>query len=808
MKQNLPTNTKNQDNDGLSFQDFMDACTKHWLWFLISILLICSAAVYYVLTKQPVYLRTEQILIKEQDQGSSTASIANAFESLGLGASRANVYNELITLQSPAVIIQMIQRLGLTQNYIQKGFPHNITLYGSNLPFNVEFADLEFDEAGSFMMDLNTDGSARLYKFRKYADDTKYKFPDEINLRPGFTSVKSPLGVLVFTPNPKYTGARKKKVTIAIDHQTLPAAEQKYSNALSADLADRQAEIIDLSIKDVNVQRAQDILTTIIEVYKQDWVNDKNQLAVATSSFINDRLDIIQKELGDVDNDISDYQSKILVPDIKESTKVKIQASADLDNRTIDALNKLAMLKFVGDYISNPANADKVIPANTGIGNAAIEQQISNYNSLLLLRNNLLESSSKENPMIQDYDQQLAGMREAIDRGVKTSITSAEHNVAGLKGAKGMLQGDLQAGPQQAKHMLTIQRQQMVKEQLYLFLLQKREENELSQTFTANNTRIITPPYGPIRPVAPKKALIVGIAFLISILIPGALIFLKEARNHKVRSRADLESMASPIVGEIPFTGKKVKFVRLKKLLSSFGKKHSRSTKLETLPAVVKQGSRDMINESFRIVRSNIDYMIRADKSANILMVTSLNAGSGKSFITFNLCASFAIKGKKTLIIDCDLRHGSTSQYVGMPSRGLSSYLTGAAPDWKELVVEYPEQPNLYILPIGHRPPNPSELLDNGRIGDLIKAAAQEYDYVFLDCPPLDIVVDTQIVEKYANTTIFVIRAGLLERSSLPEIDGFYKNHRFKQMCILLNGTEGRQSRYYNNGSSYYSNEF
>lgn len=806
MKKDTAAPKESEAQSTFNFQEYLSACASRWRWFVASVVVICALALLWVLRQQPQYLRMEQVLIKEQDSNTTTDAISNAFSSMGLGTQSANVFNELITFKSPALMTQVVQRLDLTTDYIDKKLPHVVTLYGATLPFRVQFPDMDVTGAGSFLIDIAPNGSARLYKFVKATPGGPEKYDTEVNLRPGFTTANTPLGRLIFTPNPEFKGpvTSGKTRTIAVNHYPLKIAVQRYSGDLKADLTDKDAEVLDLTVRDYNIQRAEDILKTLVEVYNQDWINDKNKMAIATNEFIDERLAVIERELGSVDSDISDYKSRTMIPDLEEAAKQTMRTSADLDNNILETNNMLAMGQFLKEYVGNPANNRSVIPVNTGIGSPQLETQIANYNTQLLMRNNLAASTSDNNPIVQDYDAQLRGQREAIVRGINTHVASLQKTIGNMQSAQGQIKGTLSSAPRQAKYLLSVERQQKVKESLYLYLLQKREENELSQTFTANNTRVITPPYGSDAPVSPKRNFIIGIAFLFAILLPAAVIYIRESVNNKVRSRKDLEKMAVPFAGEIPFAGRQKHFENLRKKFSS--KKSGK--KLEKIPIRVEAGNRDVINESFRLVRSNIDMMMNRDKTSNVIMVTSFNPGSGKSFVTFNLGASFAIKGKRVMIIDCDLRHGSSSQYVGMPHHGLSNYLVGSTDDWQQLVVPVEGTDGLFVLPIGHRPPNPAELLDNGRIGRLLKEAESEYDYVFLDCPPLDVVVDTQIVEKYVEQTVFVVRAGLLLRSALVEIDEMYKSHRFRHMCLLLNGTDKQNSRYGTYGSSYYTQKF
>ncbi len=790
---------------GFNLRDYLAACASKWIWFLVSVIVICGFAYYKVIRKMPVYLRTEQVLIKDEDSGNSIDGIASAFSSFGLGRVRSNVYNEIITFKSPALMTQVAKRLDLQVDVNQLKFPHGTSLFGASQPYLFQFPDLDDEDYGHFVMTVSPKGAISLERFVSVNEaGMTVKHKDVVSARIGVPA-RTPIGRVVITPNPEFSGALPQEETkYGVAHNGLHSTVESLQNNLGVDLADRDADVIEITLKNTNIPRAEAILSTMVEIYNQDWIKDKNRVSAATNEFIDERLAVIETELGGVDNNILSYKSKTMVPDLEESAKLNMHTSSQLDNEIMTAVNQMQMSQYLKEYITNPANANSVIPVNTGTGSNQLEVQISNYNQTLLARNNVEASTSTNNPLVQDYDAQLKGQREAVIRAVNAQVEATRRAVLNMEAQKNKVKANLAEGPQQAKALLSIERQQKVKEELYLYLLQKREENELSRKFTADNTRVITPPYGSSKPVEPKKKIVLAIAFLVSILLPAALIFVRETMDNKVRSRHDLDDMSAPFAGEIPFVGRKKRFEWLTKRLN----RNKKKKKLEKLPVIVQAGNRDIINESFRIVRSNIDFMMKNADTSNVIMMTSFNPGSGKSFITFNIGASFAVKGKKALLVDCDLRHGSASQFVGMPHHGLSNYLTGATDRWQDLVVESKDAPGLFVMPIGHRPPNPAELLDNGRIGQIIKEASPLYDYIILDCPPIDIVVDTQILEKYVDQTIFVVRAGLLEKTAVAEIDEMYRNHRFRRMAILLNGTEGANSRAATYGSSYYTNDF
>jgi capsular exopolysaccharide synthesis family protein len=406
----------------------------------------------------------------------------------------------------------------------------------------------------------------------------------------------------------------------------------------------------------------------------------------------------------------------------------------------------------------------------------------------MLQRNSLVSNSSEENPLVQDLDKKLSEMRGAIVSSIDNQVNTLNTQIRGLRAIEGASTSRLSSNPKQANYLLSVERQQKVKESLYLFLLQKREENELSQAFTAYNTRVISSPSGSMAPTAPPRRIILLLAGLIGVLIPVIVIFLREVTNTKVRGRKDIEHLTVPFIGEIPQYG---------------GHKKNRH-KDAGYELLVKPRSRNVINEAFRIVRTNLEFVIGGDHSQRVVMITSANQTSGKTFLTANIASSFAVKEKRVVAIDMDLRRASLSQYVGKPAQGISDFLNGSVTDWHSIVVPVEGQDNLNIIPVGTIPPNPAELLFSPRLQQLLDELRAAYDLVFLDCPPVEVVADASIIAKWADVTVFVVRAGNIEREMLPIVEGYYVDKKFNNMTMLLNGTTatGRYG-YHRYGYSY-----
>lgn len=796
MENNLQSNDFQEEDSGFSLMDFFIACLAQWKWFLISIIFCVGVGVLYTMRQIPQYSRTMQVLVQDTEQG-GMADITNAFKSFGLGGTNTNVYNELISLQSPAVMQEVVRRLNLTSNVFERKLPHNNVLYGSSSPVEVKFESFDDYGTSSCIMELHPDDTFELHDFKAIIKGGKklHVTDKTVKGRIGTNVVRTPVGNYVFANNGLYTAKRDEDIQLRIGITSEHAAIEIYMQKLSADLTDADAEVIDLTMTDQNVQRATDVLNTIVEVYNEFWVRDKNRMAVATSQFINERLEMLVKELGEVDSDIADYQSAHHMPDLEQTSKMYLEETSQVSKGIIEAQNQLAMARYTRDYVNNPANADKVIPVLTGVGNSGLEQLVKDYNTLLLTRDNLIENSSANNPIVESYNVQVRGLRESLIKSVNSYVGSLEANLRSLEGAQGANMSQLASTPTQAKYLGTIKRDQAIKEQLYLFLLQKREENDLSQAFNAYNTRIITPPFGAQQPVSPKTAAIVMVSLILGLMVPAVALYFVKVCDTKVRGRKDLDNLPIPFTGEIPQIGSK------KRIRNLFRSKKARQKEIDTPKPIVAEGKRDVPNEAFRVVRSNIDLMLGRDSRHNVLMVTSFNPGSGKSFVAFNLGASFALKHKRVLLIDGDLRHGSLSGYVGSPTRGLSSYLTGKLDDFSKIIYPVKETEGLFVIPIGKRPPNPAELLEGNRFGELLDAVRGDFDIIMVDCPPVNVVVDTQLLNRYADATIFVVRAGLLERSAIKDLTQLYNEKKLRRMSILLNGTESAHSSYYTYGN-------
>ena len=778
--------TAEQENDTLRIQDLMYLCLAKWKWFVLSLAVCIGLAVVYILCTPPVYTRTASVLIKEDSKGKSISSDLGDFSNLGLFQSNTNVNNEVIAFASPATVGEVVKRLHLDMSYLRPGTFHDEVAYGLTLPVGVSLPDLLENENAGFDLEIGSDSTVTLTEFVLNGESVETEQTCKGILNQPFSS---PIGVVNIQTNENFLGGGQYSLRVA--KRNFYSAVNACSANLTVALSSDKATVIDLTYKDNSPQRAEDVLNTLISVYNENWVKDKNQIAVSTSMFINERLGVIERELGNVDDDISSYKSEHLIPDVQAASNLYMTQGSQANLEQTKVQNQLYMTRYVRSYLTNESNRYQLLPANSGIESSSIENQIAEYNRQLLQRNSLVANSSTSNPLVVDMDAALSAMRSAIITSIDNQIVTLNAQIRSLQQTERQATSRIASNPTQAKYLLSVERQQKVKESLYLYLLQKREENELSQAFTAYNTRIINPPYGKMTPTSPVRRNILLLAFALGLCIPIGIIYLKEVLNTRIRGKKDLETLTVPFAGEIPLLAAKKHFFA------------SNKKRRESARIVVEQGNRDGINEAFRVLRTNLEFMMNKDKSQNVSLLTSFNPGSGKSFLAVNIAVSFAIKGKKVLLIDGDLRRASSSGFIGSPHLGLSNYLSHEVDDVKQLIRPVEGVENLYILPVGTIPPNPTELLFDERAQQIIEMLKPLYDCIFIDCPPVDVVADTQIIEAHSDRTIFVVRAGLLEKSMIPELQKLYNEHKYKNLTVVLNGTETGGGHYGHYGYRY-----
>lgn len=783
---NPATEDNNQNKEEISLIEILSRTLQHWPWILASVIIFLALGCLYLLCTPKTYTQNATLLIKEDTQGNSAGSMLNDFASFGLFASNSNVQNEMETLKSRDLMEEVVRNLDLTTSYYIPGKFHKKVAFGSTLPVTVSMPAIPQSSTVKFKMAVTPKGEVTISDMKaKTRDGKKTNAPSDYHgtLGKEMTTVAGPVTV---NPTASYLPG-EEDIELYVVHTQLESAIKTFSSRLSVDIENQFSTVIELSYKDNNIERADSILAMLISVYNGNWVADKKSIAGQTSQFINDRLNVIETELGHVDSDISSYKSSNLVPDITLSAKQTLEEGQKLSEEILTLSNQLQSLYRIRNSLVHNESDPKPLPANTGLDDPGIQKQISEYNLRVLDRNRLIAQSSDKNPLVANADRDIAGLGTAIAGAVDNAILSLETDIRGLQRARGEATSRLASNPTQAKYLLSIERQQKIKENLYLFLLQKREDNELSQSFTAYSNRVIQRPGGDTEPTAPRAGIVLGGCFLLGLICPFCYMFLRENLDTRVRGRQDVKNVKVPLLGEVPEA------------------LHRKQKENEIPRPVVKAGKRDIVNEAFRVLRTNMEFARVNKEGCNVISFTSFNPGSGKSFISYNLATAFALKKKRILLIDADLRTGAASAYVGNPTKGLAQYLDGQVKDVRSLLVTPEGQPDLQVLPIGYVPPTPTELMERPEFGKLIEELRPEYDFIIIDCPPINIVADAKIVDQFSDRTIFVIRVGVMERSALPMLDRLNEEGTYRRMAFILNGVPLPRDKFGRRSSNKYA---
>ena len=797
-----PSNSKLQEQESrnsLNVTDIIGICLSNWYWFVICLCISCAGAVIYLRMTPPVFTRNTSIVIKEDANSKAVDDVFVRMRGSGVRQGNATLKNEIIAFQKPALMRKVVERLNLDFQYEIRGRLRNTVLYGSSLPIKVSVDGIGNNTNVEFVVTINDDNRATL----KFTDQNGKTTKLQARFGKKF---KSPLGTTTIEKTRSF-GARSID-PITVTRTGYDAVTGQILSRMAISNTDEESTVIDISLSDVNIERADDILNTLIAIYNETWVTNRNQVIVATNNFINKRLEAIKQELGEVENEMTQYKMANHTIDF-ENEGMKYQSrSLEFDNQNLEISKELSLVMYFRGVVKKATDPTVTLPLPAGVHNNSLAEQVGQYNALVLNRSNLISSSTKENPLVGDVDKQMAVLHNGILTTIENHISTLNSQLGVLNISTSRNNAEIDAAPLKQKNYIDIERRRKIKDQLYTFLLQTREQNELNQAFAAYNTQVLQPSTGSKYQSFPDVKRIWTIAIVLGLAIPFLFFILREWSNSKVRGRRDIEHLTIPFVGELPnveFPDEE-KVSKLKKLMSNIFKKKKKSRHRHQRNkdekdnyverVVVEHGNRNVINEAYRVLRTNLEFMLGNNPEMKVIMTTSANPHSGKTFITYNLAKCMSLKGKKVCAIDLDLRRRSLSKYVEKPELGVSDYINGAVSDWHDLVVQAPDAENLYILPVGTLPPNPAEIISYDRFGEMIAEIRKEFDYVFFDCPPVEIVADTSILSKYADVTLFVIRVGIMEIEFLDSIEDYYRNQKFNNMGLILNGTLTANSRY------------
>ena len=758
---------------------------QNWYWFTLSVIVCVALGWIYLQRQSRVYERQSVMLIEEANTSggnmpnmrrASRSNMTSLLELNGVSVGD-NLKNEIFIISSKRLMQRVVEKLNLDVDYLIDEGLHHVPLYKDERPVEIIFQSPYTEEmaAKTKQASLNFDvkkKNANTVVLTGFKDKEGNKLPD-ISAQLGQT-LQTPVGKLSVLRGKSFNQWANEEVHVS--RMPISFAANLYQSKLSASEFDKETSLIVLTCLDTHTKRADDILNTLYDTYKEDVVENKNRVALSTAQFIDERLQIIGNELSTVETQLADFKKRNQLIDFKLTSQAVLTETSTAHQQTLAIETQLNVAQFLNEYLSNHTNDKDLIPT-LNLGDAGVNQQIAAFNTLMNQRNTLASNSSEQQTVVREMDRQLTQTRQAIASSLQNHINALKLQLRDARLNENLLTGQIAGAPDMEKQGIDIQRQQALKEALYTYLLNKREEVALQQAINEANVRLVEGPIGN-RQVSPRSMVIMLLALGIGFAIPALIIWLMMTLDVTVHSRKDIENATTiPLLGEIPH------------MKNATGK-----TLINELPNDAP------LVEAFRIMRFSLNYIRHATQ---VIMTTSTTPGQGKSFISRNVCITFAMMGKRTLLIDADIRKRTLSAHFGH-HMGLTAYLSDNFTKVEDIIVKDGIAPGVDFMPAGSLPPNPSELLMSDRLDELMGKLREQYDQIIIDCTPMFSVADAGIVNRVVDITFFVVRAGVQERDFLPELERMYQENRLENLCIVLNDVKENASRYGSNyGSGY-----
>lgn len=765
-----------EDEKPIDYKAILFEYLMYWPWFVACLLVCIAGAWCYLRYQAPVYNVNATVLIKQGDKNKPSGQNASleAMQDLGMLSMASNFDNEVEIIQSRTLLKEVVNALNLNITYTEKrSFGYPMQLY-KNTPVQVWMSPDEADKLTSSLqlqLECTPEGKVQVNTAFSHngKEQTLSKHFDQL---PGV--LVTPVGTITLSSKDSTSIQEAHTIYATIISPTVAAANCKAH--LSADPVSKVTTIVRLNYNDTNVDRGMDFLNTLVALYNRDANDDKNEVASRTAEFIDTRIQIINQELGSTENQLATYKQKAGLTDLSSDAQLALQGNAEYTQKQAENATQLRLVQFLKEYIDNPANQMEVIPANIGLTDNALATVIGQYNEMLTERKRLLRTSSESNPAVVNLDASIQATRKNVQTSVSSVLKGLEITRNDLEHQARKFEGKISNAPTQEKELLSITRQQEIKASLYLMLLQKREENAITLAATANNGRIVEEPLSG-GPVSPNSRTFYLLALVLGIGIPVSIIYLSNLLRFKIESRADVEKITNvPVIGDIPVVETKGN------------------------PIVVRENRNDLMEEVFRSVRTNIQFMLQENQK--VVLFTSTSSGEGKSFTAGNLACSFAFMGKKVVIVGLDIRKPGLNKvfHFSHKEKGITQYLVDPEhTDLLSLCQTSSESENLYILPGGIVPPNPTELVARQTLDQAIEILKKHFDYVLLDTAPIGMVTDTQLIARVADLSVYICRADYTHKSHYELINDLKKDHKLPNICTLINciNMNQRKNGYY-----------
>lgn len=738
-------------------KDILQKYTYNWKWFLLSIVLCLVLGFVYLRYQTPVYQVDASILIKDDSKGIVSSELS-AFEDLGILKSGNNINNEIEIFRSRSLMSRVVKELKLNVYYFSYGRPIEHERYSDTpILLRCQGCDSLVPITGNWLITPESDKTFILKDGESGDPIGNYHFGDTVKLE---------VGKLVFETSPFFTQSFLNK-DFRVVVSTVEEAAAAYLDALKVSPVSDASNVIVISLLNALPDKAADILNNLIRQHNLDAIEDKNEVSRNTANFINERIKYITMELSDVETAAEDFKTKNKLTDITSEAELFLKTGSESETGLMEAGTQLKLVEYMIDDLQKRTSPSDLIPANLGLEDASIAASVNDYNKLVLERGRILKNAGEKNPLVENIESQLPGLRASLKESLLNLKAALVIRTRELSRQEGGINSRIASVPRYEREFRVIQRQQQIKEALYLYLLQKREETNIALAVTVSNTKIIDPAQASGRMVAPQKKIIFLLSLLAGLLLPVLFFYLVELLDTKVHGRKDIDKLRLPYLGDVPQIDSKNKIV-------------------------VSRTDNSSIAEAFRLLRTNVDFLLGPQGSrGRTVFVTSTIGKEGKSFVAMNLAVSLALSGKKTLLVGMDLRAPKILKYLNLSDRkGLTDMMLSGNIQPEDYIFRTPELEGLDILPSGSIPPNPSEILMSDAIKNLIDLLRDYYDYIVVDTAPIGMVADTLLLSNYADAFVYVVRANFLDKRLLIIGETAFREKRLPNMAILLNGSD------------------
>lgn len=776
----------------INIQEILFRYLIHWPWFIASVIICIIFAWAYLYATTPVYNISATVLIKDDEKGGG-AGMSSELEKMGIDgfmSSSKNIDNEIEVLRSKSLAREVVNQLNLFVTYRDEdGFPSK-ELYRTS-PVQVSLTPQEAEKLPETMevgMTLLPAGGMDVQisvgdkEYQKQFEKLPAVFPtDEGTV--AFFENRDSLSVAQFAEEGK-----ERHITAYIRRPMSVA--KRYSEALSIAPTSKTTSVATISLKNSSTQRGKDFINKLLEMYNINTNNDKNEVAQKTAEFINERISIISKELGSTEKDLEEFKRSAGITDLSSEAQIALTGNAEYEKKRVENQTQINLIIDLQRYMQG--NEYEVLPTNVGLQDVGLAGAIDRYNEMLVERKRLLRTSTENNPTIVNLDTSIRAMRTNVQATLDATLKGLQITRDDLAREANRYLRRISDAPTQERQFVSIARQQEIKAGLYLMLLQKREENAITLAATANNAKTIDEALADDNPVSPKRMMIYLAALVMGLGFPVGIIYLIGLTKFKIEGRADVERLTSlPIVGDIPLADEK------------------------TGSIAVFENKNNLMSETFRNIRTNLQFMLENGK--NVILVTSTISGEGKSFISANLAISLSLLGKKVVIVGLDIRKPGLNKVFNIPRQehGITQYLTNTATNIMDLVQPSDVNGNLFILPGGTVPPNPTELLARDGLDKAINELKKNFDYVILDTAPIGMVTDTLLIGRVADLSVYVCRADYTRKAEFTLINELAENNKLPNLSIVINGLDlnrrkygyyygyGKYGKYYGYGKRY-----